>query len=111
MRQAAGIVLVVGIFRELRRAEDIAKFDVLIVVAGCDDDMSVGYGKLLIRHDVGMGVPNTARDFGRDEKIQRLISKGADRRVNQRGVDVTTSAGFLSLHKRRENADYRITTR
>jgi hypothetical protein len=68
--------------------------------------MAVGHGKFLIRHDVGMRVANSGRDFARDEKIQRLIGERANGRIDQRGVDVTPSAGLISLHQCGENADY-----
>src|SRR6185437_10865527 len=54
--EAALVVLVVRIFRELRRAQDAAKSDILAVVACGDDDQTVGDWKNLIGNEIGVRV-------------------------------------------------------
>src|SRR6185436_11720107 len=39
--ETANVILVRGILRELRSADDVAKLDVLVVIAGRDNDVAV----------------------------------------------------------------------
>src|SRR6476646_6508794 len=71
--QSADVVLVSGILRELRGAQDIAELDELVVVAGGDDDVSIGNWKNLVRHDVGVCVADALGDLAGDEEIYRLV--------------------------------------
>ena len=73
MFQSADIVFVCRILPELRRTEDIAEFDELIVVAGGDDHMPVGNREDLVRHDVGVRVADALGHFAGDEEVHCLV--------------------------------------
>src|SRR6266702_7476203 len=96
MRDAAFIVLIGFVLRELRRAENAAQFDELGIVASGNDDAPVSDRKFLIGDKVRMRIANALGKFAGDEIVERLESERADRRIDQRSVDITAAPGLLA---------------
>ena len=51
----------------MRCADDAAIFSELPVIADRDDDIAIGSGEGLVRHDIEMRIAHAARHFARDE--------------------------------------------
>jgi hypothetical protein len=103
--ETADVILVSRVLRELGAADDVAELDVLVVIAGRDDDVAVCNRKYLVGHDVGVGVADALRNVARDEIVHRLVRQYAHGRVDQSGVDKTAFARLLAFGQRRQNPD------
>src|SRR6266581_5432767 len=108
MLDAAFIVLIRRVLRELRRAENAAQFDELGVVASGNDDAPIGDRKFLIGHKIWMRIANALGKFAGDEIVERLERERTDRRIDQRSVDITAAPGLLAPRQSGKDADGRV---
>ena len=101
-RLVAGKARIIG---QRQQTSDLAQFAELPVVAHGDDEVAIGRGKILIRHDIRVSVTQA---FGRDagvEVIHRLIGQASHLHIQQGHVDMLTKAGLFALIERGQHAD------
>ena len=108
MREPGFVVDVIRVLGEVWFAEHAAQLGELAVIATGDDDVAVGDRKHLIGRDVGVRVAHAVRHLAGDQIIERLVGKDGDGRVDERGIDIAATPGFLPPRQRGENADHRI---
>jgi hypothetical protein len=96
------------ILRQLRLPDDLAEASELAVIADRDDHFAVGHLERLVRHQIGVAVPHSARHLARDHPAQRLVAEHRDLAVEQRHVDMSPTAAPVPLPKRRKDRYRRI---
>ncbi len=101
-QRIGGVALVQG---QVGAAAHLDEFLVLAVVAGGDDDVAVGTGKGLVRHDVRMRIAPALGGLAAVEVVAAHIGQHGHLHVEQRHVDVLAFAAAVAVGQRRHDGD------
>ncbi|MNE47022.1 hypothetical protein D3C80_1413980 [compost metagenome] len=104
-RAVAGEARVLGPFG---MPGDFAELAELAVVADGEDEVAVGGGEILVRHDVRVGVAHAPWRHAGGQVVHRLVGQAGHLHVEQGHVDVLAEAGLLAVRQRAEHRGARV---
>ena len=96
------------VLSELRLVDYLAEAPELLVITDRHDHMSIGRGKGLVGHDVGVCITQTLGHLARRQVVQRLIGQHAHLHIHECQIDMAAFATVAALVEGRQHRVGRI---